>query len=437
MNSTPKGKSIFRKRAHRPWKPSLLETTLQNTHQNPAEVLGSEQHKSFEMPAMQNPSHLQEFSNPNTAVGTHVIQESSPAFSRPVEFFEQRLEMALEAKTREIQELNQKLSSKEDNRLTLGGFLKPKNIILPNEEEAVQKTSLLRNELREKELEVQQITNNLRITQLLEQLQQSEAARLSETTAREAAEEKAVFAQSKVNQAVDYRRLAEERAEMAEKTYFKLEQTVSELESKHEAAEQQYLKLLEDKEHQYNTSLLERDKYIRATIEEKEKQLKAILEIKELEEKRRQSAEERLDHDHAHYETSHAQIERQVVELSEKIHGLEMQLCAEKGNSEAYAAEFASLQEKLQTFSAEKASLFEQNAKNSEYIKKMAVVLSTERNLRKILEEKIKMASHHIYTLEMQIQSEEQARRAAEEKAKQTMEQASKAVMQLLNAGRP
>lgn len=420
IDSSDKKKIIFKKRAHRPWKPAILETVMQNAHAP----------KSYE--AEIELLHLE---------------------------LEETLEETLEHKTRERDSLNLKLSLHDDHRITIGGFLQPKKVVFSNDESTSKQTSTLMNDLREKEQEILALTTNLKVSQALEQAQHAESTRLAEIKAREAAEEKAVYALSKAQQAADYSKLAEERAYIAEQAAFKHEQTIQQLQDTLQRAAQQYQDNLEHTTKKYDASLEIKTNGFIEQLQLKEQMLNAQFQVstEAYEEKLRVSAQEHHSLNEAfqdllhNFESTHLQLSaaytdiedlkgqfnKKIMVQSEQIYNLEHSLTFEKNNTASLEGEIASLHEKRSQLLQDKATLETQLIRNSEYLRKMSSALNLERNLRTLFEEKAREATLKAFDLEMQNKAEGHARKSAEEKAKQTLQQAGKAVMQLLNVPTP
>ena len=152
-----KGKAVFKKKAHRPWQPTLLENA------------GVDEIQS-------------------------ILDPTAKLQDKNIEFLQKQLETTLDIKRKESEELNVSLSALDTNRITLGGFLKPKNILFAPGQETLHKTASIIHELKAKEQEILDITQHLKLTQAEEQAERAEMARLSEERARQVAEEKAFYA---------------------------------------------------------------------------------------------------------------------------------------------------------------------------------------------------------------------------------------------------
>lgn len=365
IDSNDKGKTVFKKRAHRPWKPALLETIIQSPQQDDLSSEPENEHEDIDALSLQQ---------------------------------HDRLENSLAEKAKERDELVHQLHLKEENRLTIGGFFQPKNIVFSNEENTLHETTSLMHDLKQKEQEILELTTHLKLTQAEERLKHAEEkAKIAEVEclnafkARDAAEEKAIFALSKAQTATDYSRVAEERALQAEQAIFKHEQTIKHLEEKLVENEENFQSQLERREvHGQNMAVKNSHLSVSLSQIEEENQL----------------AEGKL-----------MLAAEQNMVLFKQIETLEIELREEKTLVLNREQEIASLQERMKQYPVDK----------------MLLALNSERKLRKLYEEKAKEAYHQMHSIDMQRKAEEYARRAAEEKTKQTLEQASKAVMQLLS----
>lgn len=153
---SPKNKIVFKKRSHRPWSPTFQENMSENLN-----------------PINPESSHL-EFSS-------IALQQTTPE------------------RTLESVETNEKFSNVDLNRLLIGGFSFPNSLLTPSETEKFQKSNALMDEIKNKEQEIQTLSNNLKIASALEHAEKIELSRKKEALARKAAEEKALFAMQKVN----------------------------------------------------------------------------------------------------------------------------------------------------------------------------------------------------------------------------------------------
>jgi chromosome segregation ATPase len=93
------------------------------------------------------------------------------------------------------------------------------------------------------------------------------------------------------------------------------------------------------------------------------------------------------------------------------------------------------LQTDLETLENTQRTLDDENHHFSEKIRKLETIVVSERKLRKLFEEKTKIALQQAYTSELARQQEEQAKKASEEKTRRALDQAGKAMMHFISDG--
>lgn len=403
-----KSKIVFKKRAHRPWQTNAYE---ENYEENP-----------------------------------NVLDASPKLKDKQTEFLQKQLESTLEIKNREREDIHHSLVTLDDHRVTFGGFLKPKDILLVTEHESLKKASSLVNELKEKEREILEITQNLKITQATEAAEKAEAARLMEEKARLAAEEKAIFAIRQAHQTAEQIKDAEERVIMMEQSKLQLEQALLSMEERLKEANDE-LEMLDQQSRNSNetqndllsklkalNTQLNHEKQSKAAIEEtlRNQQAELYARIEELNERCEQeirtkvSFEQELSNAHlamAKMESDFSHREQAYIESQERVQTIHIEL-----------------QEQINTLNLEKAEIMSQFLVMQDALSKkerqqnhMLELVNLERNLRTLFEEKLKNALVQMERLDLRRQAELQARRIAEEKTKHTIEQAGKAMIQLLH----
>lgn len=344
-----KNKAAFKKRAHRPWQPPILEE-ISVDHPNVLDVSAKLNHKQFEL-------------------------------------LQKQLQMTLDIKLQEKSELNSVLDNLDADRITLGGFLKPKNILLANETETLQKTALLINELKEKEFEIQSITQNLKITQAEEYAESAEKARLNEEKARHAAEEKAIFALKQANMAAEQIKKAEEKIFFLENGKAKLEKVLFDLEDKLKLATHELDVLgLKSNKNTEQKQKLEYDLRIAASALHNEKQNKKTLEekLKLLSQDLNEKQEEcRL-------------TEMKLVYSSEQVYQLINSLAIERHRLNEFNMNLICLKENIEISRNEQTHIQStqheilENLHAAHFkIKLMEQVIQAERNLRLLYEKRL------------------------------------------------
>lgn len=165
-----KNKIFFKKRILRPWKPTLLENSVEEPFTQDTET-----------PDTLNP-----------------IQVDTLLDAKRQEQIRLELEHSLEGKKNEHASLKAQLSDRDDNRILIGGFLSPKQIYFVNNDEEDQKANFLMNEL---EQEILSLAHDLKVAKAIEQAENSEISRRIEERARHSSEEKALYAIQQAKQA--------------------------------------------------------------------------------------------------------------------------------------------------------------------------------------------------------------------------------------------
>lgn len=406
---TSKSKVVFKKRAHRPWQTNLLDEGTED-NQNVLDVFTKTPDKQLEL-------------------------------------LQRQLEGTLEIKSRERDEINHTLKTLDDHRVTFGGFLKPKDILLVTEHESLKKTSSLIIELKEKEQEIVEITQNLKITQAEETAERAEAARLMEEKARHAAEEKAIFALRQAHLTAEQIKEAEGRVLLMEQAKLKLEHHLFDLEEKlklttHELTVLgQKSKLTEENEANLETELKILTKKLndekQDKINLKENLLQEIqdikqetqLQIEELQEKLREQIDQvedaknkrlELEQQFSHKEQTYIDMENALSSVSQLTLELQEQIHTIKFERDEMKSHLQKMETKLDLAYCRQTKMIE--------------LIGLERNLRIMFEEKLKDAITEIGKTELRRRAESEARRMAEEKTKHTIEQAGKAMIQLLHS---
>lgn len=419
----------FKKRPLRPWKPVIeLEQSPLNTDSKfTFDLFENDLNTEFPLELLHKPLNQETNSN---------------------------LKNQLENKIKNQEEIRAKLSSLENNRLTLGGFFKPKNVLFLDEKESSEQTFFLLNALKDKEHEIVEIHHQLKLTEMIEEIQRSTLALQSEKAARVTAEERIVSTQRQVQQLTEQGQALEEKLSQSEQTNSNLEYRTLHLEKTLTEARQNFEaqlhtlslesgKLQDSKQHEVN---------LRMQTEEELRLIKTQRQTleKELHEKNQayqdlQSLFEESQAEIQRLNLTRRTIESDLSQTSEKLDETQQALMNEKANILVLESQYRQLKEEqnhlnshMQSLEAqlaqEKSSFQEKVAPMIEHIKKMNHILQAERNLRQHMEAKTKDLAGQIFSLELRIQTEEYARKLAEQRAKVTINRASEAVLNVLNS---
>ncbi len=440
-----KGKISFKKRIHRPWKPALLESD-----------------EAF-FPQIENAPHVLELNAILEDANTNLIREE--------------LQKSLEESARK-HSINEEALKAKENRITIGGFLSPKNVLSSNQEERLVNTDII-SELKNKEQEILLLAHDLKVANALEQLEKLELARKKEEEARKAAEEKALYAIHQAKIAAEQTYKAEQQLNVEKQSRIKEEKLRQFLEDKVQLALQEVEKknqvVLKEEQARLNAE----EKMKRAldyaantekrVLDEAEAKISKIVNsIAEKIKKTKQFSEETMRHASQKIKLSQEQAEEKIkqaqaqgeerikqiqVQADEKIKFIQTQVDKKvqeaqeqahfhekaKLTAQAWAQKYIEtarqmeaakkevekkldlsnqkineLMEKISRFDAEKLAIInekslveEQLGKAFDNIKRMETIVSTEKGLRKILEEKLS---------DSQIRRDEQKRKLAEDK---------------------
>ncbi len=187
---------VFKKRSLRPWKPVIeLDNAIQ--------------------------------SDPKTNSN---LFENSLATEFPLEILHQSSESNLETATLHCEDIRGKLSHLDNTRITMGGFFKPKNILLLDEQGSSEKTFFLLNALKDKEHQLATIQHQLKLAEALDEAKRNTIELSAEQKARFTAEESLLSTQKQMQQAIEYSQSLEERLNIAEQIKNNLEHRVLHLE---------------------------------------------------------------------------------------------------------------------------------------------------------------------------------------------------------------
>jgi len=364
-----------------------------------------------------------------------------------------KLENQLENQIKKQEEIRGKLSNLDNNRLTLGGFFKPKNVLFLDEKESSEQTFFLLNALKDKEHEIVEINHQLKLTEMIEEIQHSTLALHSEKTARSAAEERIISTQRQVQQLVEQSQALEEKLSLSEQAKNQLEYRTLHLEKTLTEARQnfeaQLHTLSSGSEKLQDSKQLEIN--LRKQTEEELKLVKIQRQTLEKELHAKNQAYQDLQSlsEESQTEIQRLTLKRRTIEndlrlTSEKLEQTEQALMSEKANIQILESQYKRIQEEQRSLCADTQSLEGQLAQERsafqekvapmiEHMKKMNNILQGERNLRQHLETKTRDLAGQIFNLELRIQTEEYARKLAEQKAKMTITRASEAVLNVLN----
>ncbi len=425
----------FKKRAHRPWKSSLLETTIQESsldHDN--------SHFDFNLDLESMPAESMyaqfDFTQPNTELPT-LSTDLNLKFSQ-LQSITLKDDVSLDLKSaikhteQQKNNLQQQIHDKSSSSLLLGGFFQPQQLGTPAETQGGRKMNYLISDLKNKEQELNSLTNNLKVTEAMERVEQSELIRRAEEQARITAEtrmrqvieqaniaaEQGRLAMDQANQAAlahreeeKLRKLAEDQIKEAELRAVSAEITLNNERSARIAAEEakrnaeQYATKSSTEAAQQATEVAS----LRQTIQEITEQLE-----------RAQSSKRSI-------EASHADLDVQFNILSKNFQKVDSE--HKQSTNRTYALE-TQLQDLLNTHTAAQHKIAEVNAQ----VDKLKSIIAAEQELRRAAEKRAQDLLAQANKSEQAKQAAEQQLKITDERAKRAVEHASRTVMHLLNA---
>ncbi len=322
---------FFKKRVHRPWKPDLLENTLED---------------------IPDPQSIEA-----TATDTEANTLSS-------EYIESKLKQALEQKDSNQNDINAQLNAKSQNSIIIGGFLHPKNIVSPNEEERSEKTNTLMSELKNQEQEILLLGHDLKIAKAIEHAEKTEISRRQEEIARKAAEEKALFAIQEAKKAAEKAYRSEQQVHLERRNRLEEEKARKTLENELQSAlrtirENEVLiqneEIAKNEQARLRITAEESIEKIQLAIQEKEKTLE--LQMQEKEQQLQKESQEKIDVALAQVSTLEQKFQK---EADEKVKCIKVQM-ETKLNAAQKNAEHKIQEAQEQAYFHEKAKLTAQS----------------------------------------------------------------------------
>lgn len=412
----------FKKRAHRPWKPDLLESTVQETS------LTDEDLFSFDLDLTEatnnevNNSLYPEF---NFTDDIPEFNEDMPEFNfnTSINDDEETLELKKEIQQtkKQHEHLIEQINDKSNNAILLGGFFQPQHISANTESMPGRKINSLLSDLKVREQKLNTLTNSLKISEANERAEQAELSKQATT-------QQLFVTEQRMRKAIQQAKVAEEQFAAA------IEQ------AKQAAIAQQ------------------EEAQLRAAAEAsiKEAQLKASTAETALENEQtaHKQTQEKLQHASATAAEAHtlqlkladitAQLERcEAVKKTEEARRLEIQQQYDEVNNAFFKLEQEHKQCAQHIYKLEEAvkditKKYEENDKIAKSFTmqtdKLKSITTAEQDLRKIAERKYHEAQERAHKAEQGLQIEVQKRKSIEERAKHIVAHANRTVMHLLNS---
>lgn len=412
------GDGQFKKRAHRPWKSSLLETTIKESG---ADVNDEVFEFSLDL---SNRSSFNFLDEEITATDQEISQSLNEKFSQLqaisiadeksalIASPNQELKSAIQETMQQQTTIKKQLADKSNNVLSLGGFFQPQQLAPQTDSYNGRKINYLISDLKNKEQELSSLTSNLKITEAIERAEQAELNRKAEEHARLAAEKRMRQAIEQAQQTAEQIRHALEQANQAaiaqreEERLRKLaEEQIKDAKMRATGAEL----ALQNERNARNLAEKEAAEQINRLEKDAAEQINRLEQARRNEEIRRQEAE-------IHSDALQRELQKKDAEYKEsfnKIISLEntiKELTSKQLYNEQKIAELSAQREKLKS------------------------IISAEQELRKVAEKRAQEATAKAEEAEKARFAEEQQRKMIDERAKRAVEHASRTVMHLLNA---
>jgi hypothetical protein len=411
----------FKKKEHRPWKSSLLETTIQESQTGTIEETIDFSLDLNQDTADTTSPFFADFNFTSDAMDLDLDEKFSQVavivnkdnLNLPeMDHANVELRSAIKQTQQQKSFLETQISDRSHNPILLGGFFQPQQLTGQGDSQGTRKMNYLISDLRSKEQELSSLTSNLKISEAFERAEQAELNRRAEEHGRLAAE-------SRMRQAIEQAHIAAEQFRSAMDQANQAALAHREEEQLRKAAEAQ---IKDAKFRAQNAEIaLQNERNARTAAEDKMQQtlqqladaelaqIQKFESIKHAEENRRAAIEQQYDTLNKNF----LKIENEYRESANKIYALEAALKELKTNN-------STLEQKLAELVAQRD--------------KLKKIIEGEQDLRKIAEKRAQEALVKADQAEKARAAEEQQRKLVDERAKRAVEHASRTVMHLLNA---
>ncbi len=415
--------NAFKKRAHRPWKTSLLEETVH-------EAAVAEDDEIFDLDidfdikiesTLDNNSFYPEFN----------FTDEMPSLLGDVTSFDLKSQLEAEDQQSEIKQeiqqtrqqhkqIAQQLSDKSGNSILLGGFFQPQQISANNETQTGRKINSLLSDLKIREQKLSSLTSNLKISEAYERAEQAELS-------KRAANQQLQAAENRMRQAVEQAKIAEEQFLTA------MEQTKQAALAHHEEARlrKEAERLAKEAKMRANQAEIElqNERLARIAADEKAQHAFMLAEKASLFQRQLNEASEqlvRLENTKHVDDGRRAEIEQKYTSLSDQHYKLEQE-----------HKECASTIKKLEATVQELTNKYKDNehlvADFNEQRDKLKAIITAEQDLRKNADRKYQETLARAEKAEQAWHAEVQQRKLIEERARRAVANASRTVLHLLN----
>lgn len=426
---------IFKKRAHRPWKTSLLESTVEE-----ATIDIDDDLLEFDLELEAEPTEdietfypefnfTDEITTPST-VKTPFIEnisqlEDMSADPQDEQLTTDDLNSGLKQEIRNTQQekkfLVQQIHDKSHSSILLGGFFQPQQVAAQSDTQAGRKISSLLSDLKVREQKLNSLTSNLKISEAIERAEQAELYKKAAAHGRQSAEQRMRQAVEQANIATEQFRSAMDQANQAalaqqEEATLRKKAEVQAKEAKLRANKaeielqnERLARLAAEEKAQQAFSAAEKTSSLQKQIKDATEQLTRLELIQNVESNKRLAIEKQYDSLHKDFiKTDHENrlCTSTINDLEISIKNLTEQLTAS--------------QQKIQDFDSQR--------------EKLKIIITTEQDLRRVAERKFNEVLKRAETAEEGWKMEIQQRKIIEERSKRAIAHANKTVMHLLNA---
>ena len=384
------------------------------------------------------PTREVNISSTNITQNINIPRNITPNSSK-LDKINSQLQGIIKDKISEKEEIRRQITSRQDSSMSIGGFFQPN--FLENKEPSTngKKINHLMEDLKNKEMELSSLTNNLKIAQAIEQAEHAELSRRAEEQARVAAENQMSMAIEQANSAQEQLKIAMSQAKEAEAaqqeeeklrllTQAKIDEYI-EIAKNAELAMQTEAKIREAAEEKAQQSLNQtiQTELARQQLEEENKSLSMKLQSA-LDELRRIELTKQAE------EAARREIDKKYIELEQMFIRVDEERKTAIDFKDQSLESVQHLENKIKNIIADKEALEDKMRELISQSDKLKNIIQTEKKLRILTEQKAKDALIKAQKAEKARLEEVMHRKKVDERAKKAIAHASKTVMHFLNA---
>lgn len=430
---------------YRPWSPEFTEQVVLSANISNTDINHNSSNHSQNTNQTINGNIENNINNmPNS------ISNRKPNYSS-INPDNKELKLALEKNTNRKKEIiNEIQTNNIKSPLSLGGFFQPNYMQIPNSSQNGQKINRLMHDLKRQEQEITSITANLKIAEATEKAEQAELIRQTEEQARIAAEKRMKTAIEQVHVAASQLSIAIEKAKIAEQAQKEEERARRRAEAQINSAVEKYTilekalqseiqarKAAEDKA-QISLNQTIQTELARQEIESHKK--KTEQEYKELLEKFNKlelakNAEENSKHELQQQFNRYQEITEHDKQILEKtLQNFQYEQTQLLSHNDELQNQITGLEELVRQQEQQINNLENKTIELQKHQTKLAQIIETEQNLRKIADQKANNALATAAKSELARKKAEEITLLTKKQAKHAVTQASKTVMKFLDS---